>query len=267
MIAVVTTVRNGLPFLEENLVSVAAQGETERIHVVVDDGSTDGTAVWLSANWQTRIELFLSAPVGRGRALNIGLRAVEAEFVAILDADDAASPVWLQEMLKVMRAHPQIDVLGCRGVMAKEHVENTSSDEVVPEILLADRFLMMNPVHHSGVLIRRYALAKVNGYDESRKSLFDYALWVDLMESGACIANLDRAYIFRRIHDRQHFESRKRIAYLKGCFGLRRRVSASLLGGRGRLVPYLMFVYGLLPQYLRHWVRYLRRYCTTAGGG
>jgi len=266
MIAVITTVRNGLPFLEENLVSVAAQGASECIHVVVDDGSTDGTAAWLTANWQTRVELILSAPVGRGRALNIGWRAVDAEFVAILDADDAASPVWLQEMLKVMRAHPQIDVLGCRGVMAREHVEDTPSDDAVPEILPADRFLMMNPVHHSGVLIRRQALAKVNGYDESRKSLFDYALWVALLESGACIANLDRGYIFRRIHDRQHFESRKRIAYLKGCFGLRRRVSASLLGGRGRLIPYLTFVYGLLPQDLRHWVRYWRRYGNTARG-
>lgn len=256
-----------MPFLEENLVSMDAQGATDHIHVVVDDGSTDGTAAWLSANWQTRVQLFLSAPVGRGRALNIGWRSVEAEFVAILDADDTASPVWLQEMFKVMRAYPQIDVLGCRGVMTKELVEDTPSDEVVPEILHADHFLMMNPVHHSGVLIRRQALIKVNGYDESRKSLFDYAMWVSLMELGACIANINRGYIFRRIHDRQHFESRKRIAYLKGCFGLRRRVSASLLGGRGCLIPYLMFVYGLLPQNLRHWIRNYQSYGISAGEG
>lgn len=266
MIAVITTVRNGLPFLEENLVSVAAQRVAGHVHVVVDDGSTDGTAAWLSSTWQTRVELILSAPVGRGRALNIGWRAVEAEYIAILDADDTASPVWLQEMLKVMQAHPQIDVLGCRGVMAKDHVETRPSDDAVPEILAPDSFLMMNPVHHSGVLIRRQALARVNGYDESRKSLFDYALWVSLLESGACIANLSRGYIFRRIHDRQHFESRKRITYLKGCFGLRRRVSTSLLGGRGQLIPYLTFVYGLLPQDVRHWVRYWRRYGNSTRG-
>ena len=114
MIAVVTTVKNGLPFLEENLVSVAAQVETKCVHVVVDDGSTDGTAAWLEDSWKTRVELILSKPVGRGQALNLGCWAVEAEFVAILDADDVASPVWLKEMLKIMRTNPQIDILGCR---------------------------------------------------------------------------------------------------------------------------------------------------------
>ena len=70
MIAVITTVRDGLPFLVENLVSVAAQAETKCVHVVVDDGSTDGTAAWLEGNWKTRIDLILSEQVGRSQALN-----------------------------------------------------------------------------------------------------------------------------------------------------------------------------------------------------
>lgn len=255
MIAVITTVRNGLPFIEDNLVSVAEQVVPDLLHVVVDDGSTDGTSKWLSTNWQKHIKLISSKPIGRGRALNIGWQAVNSEFIAILDADDAASPLWLGEMLKVMRVYPQIDVLGCTGVMVKEDIENLPSDDVTVKFQEIDHFLLMNPVHHSGVLIRRQALSKVNGYDETRKSLFDYALWVDLLESGACIANLDRKYMYRRIHAQQHFESRNRIAYLRGCFSLRRRLSKNLLGGRKWLVPYLTFVYGLLPQAIRHWVR------------
>ena len=169
-------------------------------------------------------------------------------------------------MLKVMRTNPQIDVLGCHGVMAKEHVECLSSDDAMLESLPAERFLMMNPIHHSGVLIRRQTLARVNGYDESRESLLDYALWVSLLESGASFATLHRSYIFRRIHGQQHFESKKRISYLKGCFGLRQRVSLRILGGRGQLIPYLMFLYGLLPQSLRHWFRNWRRYSNMTRG-
>lgn len=266
MIAVITTVRNGLPFIEDNLISVANQVIPDTLHVVVDDGSTDGTSKWLSANWKKHIKLIISTPIGRGRALNIGWRAVESEFIAILDADDYASPLWLKEMLKVMRVYPQIDVLGCTGVMAKEHVENLPSNDVTVEFQGMERFLLMNPVHHSGVVIRRQALSKVNGYDESRKSLFDYALWLALLASGACIANIDRKYIFRRIHARQHFESRNRIAYLRGCFGLRRRLSTNLLGGRGWLIPYLAFFYGLLPQGVRHWVRHYWHSRNTARG-
>ena len=266
MIAVITTVKNGMPFLEENLVSVKAQRSIKPIHVVIDDGSTDKTAQWLLTNWKAEVKLICSTPVGRGKALNIGWQAVEAEFIAILDADDVASPVWLREMVKVMRLNPQIDVLGCRGMMTKAHVENTTSDQTAPEILSAERFLIMNPIHHSGVLIRRSALAKVNGYDENRKSLFDYALWMDLLESGACIGNLDRGYVFRRIHNRQHFENRKRLAYLIGCFALRQRLSRNLLGNRGRFLPYLSFLYGLLPQKIRHWFRCRLLYSNKARG-
>lgn len=265
MISVITTVRNGMPFLEENLSSVAAQIYREHIHVVVDDGSTDRTATRLIANTNTQVKAILSPPVGRGRALNIGYQAVESEFVAILDADDVASSVWLQEMLKTMRANPEIDVLGCRGVLLKKDLESTPSDDAVLDILTADRFLMMNPVHHSGVLIKRQTLTKVSGYDESRESLFDYALWVKLMESDASLAILHRNYVFHRIHDRQHFERKKRIAYLKGCFDLRRQVSVKLLCGRGGLIPYILFAYGLLPQGLRHWIRNLRYHGNTSG--
>ena len=124
-----------------------------------------------------------------------------------------------------MQLYTPIDVLGCRGEMLKNQVENTPSDRAVPKFLEAGAFLTMNPVHHSGTLIRRQVLAKVGGYDEERKILLDYALWVTLLEAGACIANLDRGYIFRRVHKQQHFESRNRLEYLRGCFSLRRRVS------------------------------------------
>lgn len=266
MIAVLTTVRNGMPFLQENIAAIRGQRLRDFVHVVVDDGSTDGTAEFLARKENRDLHVIASPPVGRGRALNIGWRAVAADVVAILDADDAASPVWLDEMGRVMADHPHIAVLTCRGMLAADHVEATPADPDALRRLAPDRFLKMNPVHHSGTLIRRSALELVGGYDETRKSLFDYALWVSLLEQGQEVWQLDRGYIFRRIHARQHFETRNRFNYLAGCFELRRRVSCGLLAGRGALIPYLAFVYGLLPQRVRHWFRYWRHRGSGGGG-
>lgn len=258
MIAVLTTVRNGMPFLRENVAAVQGQRFRDFVHIVVDDGSTDGTSEFLARTENRDLHVIASPPVGRGPALNIGWRAAAADIVAILDADDAASSAWLDEMGRIMADHPHIAVLTCRGMLSPDHVEATPADPEALRRLAADQFLKMNPVHHSGTLIRRSALERVGGYDETRSSLFDYALWVALLEQGQEIWALDRGYIFRRIHERQHFETRNRLRYLAGCFGLRRRVSSDLLAGRGALIPYLAFVYGLLPQRVRHWFRYWR---------
>jgi len=266
VIAVLTTVRNGMPFLEENLAAVRAQRFRDFFHVVVDDASTDGTAAFLAKEGSEDLRVIASPPVGRGRALNIGWRAIDADVVAILDADDAASPAWLAEMGRIMADHPHIDVLTCRGVLAYEHMESTPAGEDALSRLTPDCFLKTNPVHHSGTLIRRSALEKAGGYDEGRRSLFDYALWIALLEQGGQIWRVDRGYIFKRIHARQHFEARDRLNYLAGCLQLRRRVSANLLAGSGALMPYLAFVYGLLPQEARHWFRYWRHHGRRRAG-
>jgi len=98
-------------------------------------------------------------------------------------------------------------------------------------------------------------LEREGGYDESRASLFDYALWVNLIKGNHQIWRLDSGYVFKRIHDRQHFEIKNRWGYLAGCFKLRRQLSSDQFSGRYRIIPYVMFVYGFLPQRIRQWMR------------
>lgn len=258
MIDVLTTVRNGLPFVREAVASVQSQRGAVFRHFIVDDGSTDGTTTFLAGAGKDTVHVMSIPPVGRGRALNIGWRACNAPYIAILDADDVAAPYWLANMTAILRAQPQIDVLCCRGVLDFAGLDDSSNTTQQPLRLDAASFLDRNPVHHSGTLIRRNALEAVGGYDERRTSLFDYTLWIDLLAADRQIWYVDRGYVYKRIHAGQHFEARRRFHYLRGCFDLRRRVSRELLGGRGASIPYLAFAYGLLPQSFRHWFRYRR---------
>lgn len=87
-ISVVTVVRNAAATIERTLRSVAGQDHPACECVVIDGGSTDGTAEIL-ARWRERIAVLHSGP-DRGiyDAMNKGLARCSGELVCMLNADD-----------------------------------------------------------------------------------------------------------------------------------------------------------------------------------
>lgn len=254
MITVLTTVRNGMPFIKEAIASVRAQKYQTFRHCVVDDGSSDGTSNFLSLEENCDLVIMHSGPIGRGSALNLGVASCQADLLAILDADDVASPCWLAAMVEIMESNPDIAVLSCSGMLNKNEMDVRISKGIRAYKLSPEMFLYRNPVHHSGTLIRMQALREVGGYDESRDCLFDYELWVRLLKQGKQIWRIDNGFIFKRIHPGQHFERRNRMHYLLASYRIRRSVSDGLLGGHKAVIPALLFLYGLLPRKFRHWI-------------
>lgn len=254
MIAVLTTVRNGMPFIKEAVASVRAQQYREFRHCVVDDGSSDGTLNFLKLDENADLIVVSSEPIGRGRALNLGEASYQAELLAILDADDVASPSWLATMVEIMESNHDIAVLSCSGMLDRNELDARIDHDVRAYRLTPEMFLYRNPVHHSGTLIRVRVLREVGGYDESRDCLFDYELWVRLQKQGKQIWRIDNGLIFKRIHPGQYFERRHRMHYLHATYRIRQSVSRGLLGGHHAVIPVLLFIYGLLPRYFRHWI-------------
>jgi hypothetical protein len=138
--------------------------------------------------------------------------------------------------------------------LEREKVAVRLEGEIEPYRLTPKMFLYRNPVTHSGTLIRIRALQEAGCYDESRDCLFDYELWVRLLKRGKQIWRIDHGLIFKRIHSGQHFERRNRLHYLRASYQIRKSVSVDLLGGRGAIIPALLFLYGLLPRGFRHWI-------------
>jgi glycosyltransferase involved in cell wall biosynthesis len=243
-----------MPYIKEAIASVRAQEYRHFQHFIVDDGSSDGTTDYLKNNNNKDLVVMHEPPIGRGKALNLGTEHCRSEFVAILDADDVASPCWLATMVKIMEQKSDIAVLSCNGILEKEKIAMRVNGEVSAYRLAPRMFLYRNPVTHSGTLIRMQVLRESGGYDESRDCLFDYELWVRLMNQGKQIWRIDSGLIFKRIHAGQHFERRNRLHYLSGSYQIRRSVSVRLLNGRGAMIPALLFLYGLLPRGFRHWI-------------
>lgn len=74
--------------------------------IVVDDGSTDGTAAMLEPYCQA-ITLLRQENAGVSVARNAGIRATTGEWIAFLDSDDEWTPEYLATQLRHIGEHPE----------------------------------------------------------------------------------------------------------------------------------------------------------------
>jgi hypothetical protein len=93
-IAVVIPAYNRGPLIGRAIESVLAQRELPAEIIVVDDGSTDDTALRVAA-FGDRVRLLRQRNSGASEARNAGVRAASSTWVAFLDSDD----VWLSHHL------------------------------------------------------------------------------------------------------------------------------------------------------------------------
>ena len=109
-------VRNELSFLPGCLEDILSQTLSEIELVIIDDGSTDTTAVLLKEASQRdpRIRVINTKPEGIISALNTGLDECNGQYIARMDADDRMNKTRLQKQLKLMKSNPELELIGCR---------------------------------------------------------------------------------------------------------------------------------------------------------
>jgi glycosyltransferase involved in cell wall biosynthesis len=78
--------------------------------IVVDDGSTDGTAAVLE-RYAGRIQVIALANGGVQRARNTGVAAARGEFIALCDSDDLLEPGYVAAMGDWLAQHPDCDAV------------------------------------------------------------------------------------------------------------------------------------------------------------
>lgn len=208
-IDVIIPVFNGEHYIEAAIQSVRLQ-TIQPVHIiVVDDGSTDGTAEIVAslALADARVVQLYRSHAGVSAARNAGLAASSARFVAFLDADD----IWLSNKLESQmeafaRSGPETGFVHSSYFFINAQGERIPSRNVVPPKQIGDIFmpLLLEGYVLSGsassVVVRRDVLDKAGHFDERLFHGEDWDLWIRL----ARISKVDftpEAVVGIRIHD------------------------------------------------------------------
>lgn len=242
LISIITTVRNGEEYIYDTLHSVYLQTYKSYEHVIINDGSTDDTLIEIerfqSDYSENKIVVKDTPGIGRGKALNLGVRNAKGDWIAIIDADD----LWHPEKLSV-----QIDVLSRKQtkVLATESISFTGAaprdhlyDEYVTKCLRIEDFLDVNPVCHSSIILKKDLCV----YEEGRESQFDLELWLRLLDQGHGIDIVKQPMTYHRKHDNQSFEAKLgwKMTFnsfkLKASYSLKNRKLIPLIKNTLRLV-------------------------------
>jgi glycosyltransferase involved in cell wall biosynthesis len=149
--------------------------------IIVDDGSTDGTAAILE-RYRDRAILLRQAQRGAYAARNLALRHAGGELVAFIDSDDAWLPDKIERQLPLMRpgtglVYGDIEIVTAPDDTAPR-TGRTGFDMVTPRRgdVLA-RFATGNFVPTCTALVRRAALAEAGGFSGESRISADYLAW------------------------------------------------------------------------------------------
>lgn len=102
-ISVIVPVFNAKAFLEQCVNSVLAQRFKDFELLLIDDGSTDGSALVCDsfAESDDRVRVFHKKNGGVSSARNYGLKEARGEFIAFIDADDSITDSYLEHLISV----------------------------------------------------------------------------------------------------------------------------------------------------------------------
>jgi hypothetical protein len=167
-VSVVIPAYNAERTIDETLASVRRQSHGNLEIVVVDDGSTDGTAAVADrhAAEDSRIRVLRIANRGVAGARNAGIAASTAPFVAPVDADDLWHPEKIARQLAAIRQDDETGFVYTfyRLMDAEGRVLHSLGHVCEGRVFL--RALLHNFVGNgSSLLVRRAALEEVGGYE------------------------------------------------------------------------------------------------------
>ncbi len=183
-------------YLGEALESVFAQTLPPDEVIVVDDGSTDGTAD-VAARYGDRILYLRQDNAGPAAARNRGVEAAAGELLAFLDADDLWHPEKLARQAARFESRPELDV-------SITHIRNFWESELErEEKALVDHVLASDALPGytcQTMMVSRRGLARVGPFNPALRFGEDLEWFMRVREAEIVLELLPEVLVRRRFH-------------------------------------------------------------------
>lgn len=205
MISVVVPLYNKKSSIKSTMESVLAQSYSDFELIVVDDGSTDGSADVVKCFDDKRIRLISKKNGGVSSARNEGIKNAQSEYVSFLDADDIWDENYLENVNQLIHDFPNAGIWGVNyGFETADGMHIKLND-----LPMDFRGYLSNPWHRGQVYwtssssSSKTALNAIGGFDERLVYGEDLDVWFRLiLEYGGAFYNKCLAYYRQNAENR-----------------------------------------------------------------
>lgn len=177
-VSVIIPAFNRFAMLKKALASVLSQTYRDFELIIVDDGSTDGTASLFKSCPPQVIYLFQDNQ-GVASARNAGIRRAQGEWLAFLDSDDTWLPEKLALQMEFHRKNPGIKISQTEEVWIRngKRVNPMNKHKKVSGWIF-EHCLPLCLISPSSVILAREIFDGTGVFDESFTVCEDYEFWL-----------------------------------------------------------------------------------------
>jgi glycosyltransferase involved in cell wall biosynthesis len=203
-VSVIIPVYNRAGPVAQAVASLAAQTLTDHEIIVVDDGSTDGSAEAAERAGRGRVRV-IRHNVNRGipTARNSGLAAARGRYIAWLDSDDIARPRRLERQLRFLEGRSELAMIGAGAGRVRSDGRRKTGTRVplFEHRAIAPALLFRSPFQQSTVM-GRAAIFKQFPYRPEFPVCEDLDMFIRLTAQHRA-ANIREVLVDRRMHPDQ----------------------------------------------------------------
>lgn len=173
LVSVTMPARNAAVTIGASIESVLSQSLTDWELIVVDDGSDDDTAdiARRYASTDPRVRIVHGPARGEPAARNVSLGVARGRYVAMLDADDLATPDRLERQVRFMDENPDLSAAASTAVlfvregspMGRSAVTGPATRAELEGLTRKGTLLVLC---HPTLMWRASAIRALDGYDE-----------------------------------------------------------------------------------------------------
>jgi len=211
---------NAEKFISQAIDSVLAQTYRNFELLIVDDGSTDGTADIIASYSDSRIRYIRTAHKNCASARNRVIAEAAGEYLLCVDSDDFIDPTYIERMVAPALQRPEVDYFYPRRLEPVDRAGNPTPEQwsyqdffdnmILPAFLFDKGY---GPVPNPGSLKRKSMFDRVGGYADVN-SVEDFVfLCSNALKIRFMPVEDHSTYFYRRLAtgNSHNFEARNRI--------------------------------------------------------
>lgn len=262
LVSIVLPTYNHSSYLEEAIKGVLSQTYKNIELIIVNDGSTDGTANILNKYKKNKNIKIITHSVNRGlpAALNTGFKEATGEYYTWTSADNIQLPEQIETLVNILEGNPQkalvysnyqiIDGEGKPLINGNNRIHNRTAEDkslvILPFLIDRKNFLeSKDNFLGASFLYRRTAALEIGEYDINLFGAEDYDFWLRLLDKFEAVHCDEILYKYRfhkdtlnaRAKELKIFDKLKKVYEKNRNFRLNKQYKTKVVFHVDRMTP------------------------------